>query len=68
MEWQPIETAPKNGLRLILAAHVSGNTRVFIGGFDPYWHGKCWVSEDARVPIGFEPTHWMPLPERPVTP
>ena len=68
--WQPIETAPKDG-RLILAyglwegevngvgemqiAVVKANNVYYpIVGADVY---AAWLSE---------PTHWMPLPEPPI--
>lgn len=58
--WQPIETAPKDGSSITLA-----NAAKSISGF---WHSKDsdWLSNEL-VPcaIGFEPTHWMPLPEPP---
>lgn len=63
-EWQPIETAPKDGTPIIGA----------IRGSVAY---VCWFQEDAwvfwesdgrpnlPVRMAFSPTHWMPLPEPP---
>ena len=49
--WQPIETAPKDGVRLLLAL---SNGAVVIGR---------WTDEDAKQPCG--PTDWQPLPAHP---
>lgn len=65
MEWQSIETAPKDGTRMIVASEINGAMRVFVGGFDPHWSGNIWVSENSRVSSGYIPTHWMPLPAPP---
>ena len=72
-EWQPIETAPKDG-RLILATND-------FGGMVLCWWGKDyndesyegWLSGDGDgystglyySPLN--PTHWMPLPKPPET-
>lgn len=63
-EWQPIETAPKDG-REILAGAV-GITFAWVISW-LVCDGK-WLLSNARDGMGkyyFEPTHWMPLPERP---
>jgi len=62
-EWQPIETAPKDGRDMLLAGvHLLDGPRQFVGG---WWQSEeDWADEDARR-INFRATHWMPLPEAP---
>jgi hypothetical protein len=56
MEWQPIETAPKDG-KSILALLSNGEV------FRVIWFGIGW---HASSDIGFvSPTHWKPLPAAP---
>jgi hypothetical protein len=63
MEWQPIETAPKDKPVLIW---VDGTTCIGINTEDdegPYWNevrldDGAWGGE-------IYPTHWMPLPTPP---
>lgn len=58
LEWQPIETAPKDGMR-ILVCRKELIEPVTIG----YW---SMVECRFVTPLVFEyhpPTHWMPLPE-----
>jgi hypothetical protein len=74
-DWQPIETAPKDGTRII--AVVAGY-HICVG----VWVNKAWCYFDAsdffsegmweryqreRAEAGasWEPTHWMPLPAPP---
>lgn len=72
MEWQPIETAPKDGKRVL----ISDGRYVM----DAYWseeaslgqcsRGPAWqvfnCDEDCWYSIAVtDPTHWMPLPEPP---
>jgi len=65
MEWQPIETAPRDGTRVLLSK--VGSTEVVSG----YWNGIRYedipVDEWLTAPGGWrrQPTHWMPLPEPP---
>ncbi len=73
MEWQPIETAPRDGSKVILG-HPEHKAVIGV------WHqGYSWESlfpdgnpvfywaKDHEDTSGFdfEPTHWMPLPDPP---
>jgi len=64
-DWRPIETAPKDGTT-IWACHW----RMAHRGMLSFWEGR-WqlVDELENLPkgYGFEPTHWMPLPEPPIS-
>lgn len=59
MEWQPIETAPRDGTRILV---VSGG-----------WHDVAYVgwNDDDGEPVWFngdvpvQASHWMPLPAPP---
>ena len=61
MEWQPIETAPKDGTAILI--HESGIVDV------ASWHTlkKCFCRYDdkERGVTQYEPSFWMPLPEPP---
>ena len=72
-EWQPIETAPKDGTRILALLRwgysdgTAGETQTVI-----YWYGGglFWV---VPIPMNYvqgldsdvAPTHWMPLPKPP---
>lgn len=65
-EWQPIETAPKDGTELLLFS---------AGQIDcGYWSTSVWVAsggawiiyESRSDTVELSPTHWMPLPEPPI--
>lgn len=66
-DWRPIETAPKDGTRILMYQREAGGEYgkieyedyYFVGWFDKYWY-CCEYSAFER-----EPTHWMPLPEQP---
>jgi hypothetical protein len=75
MEWQPIETAPKDGTRILLYRPSYFDWARVIGGNwcdekiakkpRPYWtHDReCLIGVlEARQ---HQPTHWMPLPPPP---
>ena len=59
--WQPIETAPRDGKRVILYGSVltwSGVEKFIVteGIYNREWScRRGWIT----------PTHWMPLPEPP---
>jgi hypothetical protein len=70
MDWQPIETAPKDGV-IVLA--VKESTLPWAKDFSvarfPYplkqrWNGGAWEADDGHV-YEPQPTHWMPLPAPP---
>lgn len=66
MSWQPIETAPRDGTRVLLAK------RNEVLGIGDFWGADraegttdAWfVHNGAEIA---EPTHWQPLPEPPLT-
>ena len=59
-QWQPIETAPKDGTRVLAWAHSYLNSTVIM------WMGD-WYHEGSGTEFGprHKPTHWMPLPQNP---
>lgn len=62
-DWQPIETAPRNGEEILVA----------FGGFDSVcplvmaWNElyEEWEIPACGICVQDKPTHWMPLPEPP---
>jgi len=75
--WLPIETAPKDGTRIILRCPNIGAVEgwwdcVDGGGFEEgppiFW----WTTENDLIIFGDgsydDPTHWMPLPPPPNSP
>ncbi len=63
MDWQPIETAPKDGSKFISAWRCGVSDWQNVSP-DTYWwirEGK-WISDSDGL---IEPTHWMPLPDPP---
>lgn len=56
MKWQPIESAPKDGTLVLL--HLNGCVETgFYSRTSEIWHWGAMV----------RPTHWMPLPNPPMT-
>ena len=76
MEWQPIETAPKDG-RDIIVMYMHIDTQIVHAAYfgseaDGYEPGEVgwWTyeySEVSRLKLDdwMAPTHWMPLPPAP---
>ena len=66
-QWQPIETAPKDGSDILLYWPLDGLHPNFARTKIGYWHHRGeWVWQDrAFRTYSEEPTHWMPLPTAP---
>jgi len=69
MEWQPIETAPKDGTEIW--AYNGEQVRMhWITWEHEGESGGMWQYADEILsdvaPDCWQPTHWMPLPEPPV--
>jgi hypothetical protein len=79
-EWQPIETAPKDGERILLAPHMMTGWWEF--GDNEWMVLGIPLNEDHSIAVdwtvqpklffclyakqfGIEPTHWHPLPAPP---
>lgn len=69
-EWQPIDTAPKDGTRVLLG-RFTGNKKARREGFRAIdWYrqpkdGAGYVGFGSFNPEHWPPTHWKPLPEPP---
>lgn len=59
-QWQSIETAPRDGTRLLLWEREGF---AFCGFYYPTQ--AEWVANIAGVSLDWTPTHWMPLPPPP---
>ena len=72
MEWQPIETAPKDGTRVLIYDGVAIKSGMFVQWFHYFlqekqegW-GTNWDNEFQAPDEVMYPTHWMPLPAPPL--
>jgi len=62
-EWQPIETAPKDGFYNIMVSEGLGVYMATWSRLGPLPNTKFgWVTNTG---FQVDPTHWMPLPEPP---
>lgn len=76
-EWQPIESAPKDGTRIIAygpsVTHATGDWDSRPDAYIAQWETKtlygdksgCWVNIDGYHEIYIEALLWMPLPTLP---
>ncbi len=75
MEWQPIETAPKDGTHILAHGtyqwedyvHNQKSGSVVVAWYDAEgWGVSCWVLVNSNpYQDRCQPTHWMPLPPPP---
>lgn len=78
MEWQPIETAPKDGTSILGWSEERGQRETKMGkytegspgyakwkdGYGPLNSGWAWDTHHNWLTT-WNPTHWMPLPPPP---
>lgn len=64
--WQPIETAPKDGTEIVTLGWERGLPVHTVCAWDALEDENGWSTECGTEPIGFSPTHWMPLPDAPL--
>ncbi len=63
MEWETIDSAPKDGTKILIAWKDKSDRGVCVGFWSEevnYWQGDDYYN------ITGEPTHYMPLPKPPV--
>lgn len=75
MNWEPIETAPKDGTRILICGGTRTDSGDFCDGSYPFagqtiahWDHDGWNgghSEGYNENWWHKPTHWMPLPPLP---
>jgi len=70
MDWQPIETAPKDGTRVLLYCAKASTQTKWRQGMQAvdYWRTRENAGFEGWGKFNkshFPATHWMPLPEPP---
>lgn len=69
MEWQPIETAPKDGTWVLVWGPPAEDSDDDGPAAVVRWNGYFWEMDATDDRGEFSPpfceTHWMPLPEPP---
>ena len=61
-QWQPIDTAPKDGTHILAYQPGPFDCCTVI-----HWYGGAWsVVVVSYYDVEWAPTHWMPLPPPPV--
>lgn len=64
MEWQPIETAPKDGTRILVVCMKTDNKRR-LGLIQADSYNQDYKGFGKFNDPYFPATHWMPLPKLP---
>lgn len=69
-EWQPIETAPKDGTHIDLWADGERLADCFWAEGEDYGHDdchwrQCYAEASSSFQTAYDPSHWMPLPAPP---
>jgi hypothetical protein len=63
MIWQLIDTAPRDGARILIWDASGGVAIVYWHNGKSRWRIDCW--DDGGYGADLKPTHWMPLPVGP---
>lgn len=64
MNWKPIDTAPKDGTKIVLAcADDAGRESWASLQTQKGWFRYIWPGGSATMGLTFIPTHWCELPE-----
>lgn len=61
-EWQPIETAPKDGTEILIYSRYGDQ---YVVSYDDSFIRAPWRIRNEEGLNENIPTHWMPLPETP---
>lgn len=67
MEWQKIETAPKDGAWILgFTPNATFEDQIKVWRWYEFREGWAWQdAADAYDCVEDQPTHWMPLPAAP---
>lgn len=66
-QWQDIETAPKDGTKVLLLWPSYAGNKAIIGKYDEREDHHWLPGNGSFFTIKSPPTHWMPLPQAPAT-
>jgi hypothetical protein len=69
--WQPIETAPKDGTPVLIyepGTPPQMGLQMVVAHYDGHWGPEHrWRGTYGDGDASWNPTHWMPLPPRPIS-
>lgn len=67
MDWQPIETAPKDGTHILVYPALMGVPLVasWKSKSDDFDYIGFWRNPMTEKAVPYMPTHWMPIPKPP---
>lgn len=66
LEWQPIETVPKDGTFVLLGwFEMEGQNSQEVAFWNSRIQRWCQIHDSFTDHAAFQPTHWLPLPEAP---
>lgn len=74
-EWQPIETAPKDGTRVLVFSPDAREPQIFVAWLGSFIlpgtkgeEDEGWIDAWSDDLVDAWPTHWQPLPAPPEQP